>query len=115
MENKKINGGSQYKTNGKSHYERNKQKYVEASARRKSRNRSYIRNLKMNGSCVDCNISDWRVLDYDHKPDSGKLFNVAQAVEMGHSIERIDAEIQKCELRCANCHRIITLSRAGIV
>lgn len=115
MKNKKITGGSQYKRNGKSHYERNKQKYIDASAIRKERNRSYIRNLKMNGSCVDCGTADWRVLDYDHNPELEKHFNIAQAVEMGYSIKKISDEIEKCELRCANCHRIITLARAGIV
>lgn len=113
--NKKISGGSQYSVYGKSHYQRNRQKYIDQAASRRLRNRIYIRQLKEDGQCVDCKIKDWRVLDYDHLPGCEKLFEISTAPERGFSLEKIDKEIAKCVLRCANCHRIITVERASII
>ena len=113
--NKKITGGSRYSVYGKSHYERNKQKYIDQTAARRLRNRKYIRELKESGECVDCRIKDWRVLDYDHLPGTKKLFEISVAPERGYSIQKISDEIAKCELRCANCHRIITVERASLI
>lgn len=63
-------------------------------------------------SCVDCPETDPVVLDFDHV-SGDKLFNISYAVKRGFSIELIGDEIKKCEVRCANCHRRITASRAG--
>lgn len=106
-----VSGGSQYRTNGRTHYETNKQKYIDAAQARRERNRAHVRAIKEAGSCVDCGIADWRVLDFDHLPGFEKVAEVCNLARDGSSIARIDAEIAKCELRCANCHRIITAER----
>lgn len=66
-----------------------------------------IDDLKRSG-CVDCGNVDIRVLDFDHVRGT-KLTGVSMLV--GYRIERILAEIAKCEVRCANCHRIKTWER----
>ena len=63
--------------------------------------------------CADCGVQyPPYVMDFDHVRGE-KLFNVsAKAGSMAR--ERRDAEIAKCDLVCANCHRIRThLRRAG--
>lgn len=40
---------------------------------------------------------------------SNKLADIATLVSGGHKWSRIIAEIEKCEIRCCNCHRIKTL------
>lgn len=55
-------------------------------------------------SCVDCGIDDPIVLDFDHVRGV-KEFSISDAIRTNKSYERITAEIQKCEIRCANCHR----------
>lgn len=101
-------GGSQYSVNGRSHYERNRRAYIDrATARRKS-NKAYIKKLKQEGACVDCGIQDWRVLDFDHVTGK-KDFSISIGAGRGLSLERLHAEIAKCELRCSNCHRIRTI------
>jgi len=48
-------------------------------------------------------------MEFDHLPSSEKHFNLAQA---GHrSLREVLAELEKCELVCANCHRARTIAR----
>ena len=55
--------------------------------------------------CVDCGTPDVRVLDFDHLAD--KKQTVARMVGGSRNTwKKIMAEITKCEVRCANCHRI---------
>ena len=58
--------------------------------------------------CKDCTESNPIVLDFDHKKD--KLFNISDMIGR-ISWERIEKEIAKCEVVCANCHRIRTARR----
>ena len=58
--------------------------------------------------CHDCGLSclvdNWFVFDWDHRDPSQKLFTIS---EKKHSVssEKLLAEIAKCDLVCANCHR----------
>lgn len=57
--------------------------------------------------CVDCGESDILVLDFDHIKDKK---NEVSRLAMGRcSWKNIMEEINKCEVRCANCHRRKTL------
>lgn len=61
--------------------------------------------------CTDCKIKyPSYVMDFDHLDASQKLFCVGQ-LNKAWSAERLLAEIEKCELVCANCHRIRTHNR----
>lgn len=54
--------------------------------------------------CVDCGEKDLVVLDFDHV--RGKKFRgISQMVRHGNSLDLIKLEIEKCDVRCANCHR----------
>ncbi|MBK5306389.1 MAG: hypothetical protein JJD92_06855 [Frankiaceae bacterium] len=63
--------------------------------------------------CVDCGESDLRVLDFDHRDSSQKLETVGRVVGLRASWKRIQAEIDKCDIRCANCHRRRTAEDYG--
>lgn len=52
--------------------------------------------------CMDCGLSDKRVLDWHHRDPSKKRFDVAGY----HSIQATIEEMEKCDIVCANCHRI---------
>lgn len=54
--------------------------------------------------CVDCGETDLLVLELDHVEDS-KEFGIAKALSNTMSLTRVQREIGKCEVRCANCHR----------
>lgn len=64
--------------------------------------------------CVDCGEADLVVLEFDHLPGKDKRFDVARAVSGStRAWKTIRAEIDKCEVVCANCHRRRTARRAG--
>lgn len=71
--------------------------------------RKYIIELLKNSKCVDCGIDDWRVLEFDHRNRKTKKFNIADSVSF--SIEKIQKEIDKCDIVCANCHNIRTIKQ----
>lgn len=59
-------------------------------------------------SCADCGTSDPRVLEFDHLRDKRGAIS-KMALDFAWNV--IEAEIAKCDVVCANCHRIRTYSR----
>jgi hypothetical protein len=57
--------------------------------------------------CVDCGDARWQVLEFDHVRGT-KVANIADMVKDKRAITSIEEEITKCEVRCANCHRMKT-------
>ena len=78
---------------------------------RKMRHRILINTIKMESGCVDCgyNKSPF-ALQFDHTADD-KEFTIGASVTF--SWQRIEKEIAKCEVVCANCHMIRTQERRG--
>lgn len=68
-----------------------------------------IQNAK-DRPCHDCGRRFPAVcMEFDHLPEHGKEYNVAAM--MNHSMALILAEIAKCEIVCACCHRIRSARR----
>lgn len=60
--------------------------------------------------CMDCGgIYDTECMDFDHREGETKAFNVGTARNL--SKRRVMEEIAKCDLVCANCHRLRTKTR----
>jgi transcription elongation factor Elf1 len=57
--------------------------------------------------CVDCGETDIVVLDFDHVKGS-KEFNLSEGKRKKYPLPKLMAEIDKCEVRCANCHILKT-------
>jgi 5-methylcytosine-specific restriction endonuclease McrA len=59
----------------------------------------------LGGKCKDCgNQFHLVIYDFDHKNPAEKEFKIS-----GHYILRwkeLKRELDKCELRCSNCHRL---------
>ena len=56
--------------------------------------------------CLDCDTSyPSYVMDFHHRDPLKKSFELGQAFSRGKSIKLIQAEIDKCDLICSNCHR----------
>src|SRR4051794_36986150 len=59
---------------------------------------------------TDCGETDPVVLEFDHLRD--KEFDIASGIHY-HAWSKVLAEIAKCEVVCANCHRRRTARRRG--
>ena len=75
------------------------------------RNLAHIYDVLRRGACADCGERDPLVLESDHI--GAKRNAVTRLAWHGCSLATIDAEIAQCEIRCANCHRRTTATRAG--
>lgn len=101
----------------KAYYEKNKKKQKEqimqAKKIRISENREkYLTYLKKQ-SCVDCGEDNPIVLDHDHRDNTVKINSVSKLITMGYGWNTVLTEIDKCDIRCANCHRIRTAKQFG--
>ena len=76
-----------------------------------SRNRDHIYNFLKSSKCIDCGDDRWQVLEFDHIND--KKYGICDMMGRCMSISNIDKEISKCEVRCANCHRLKTAKQFG--
>jgi len=74
--------------------------------------RDYITQRKLEaGKCVECEMpcEDWNhvMFAWDHIDRSEKSFTISQAasvVKINNLHETLNAEINKCQLMCHNCH-----------
>lgn len=66
------------------------------------RNHTYIQSAK-NRPCIDCCVqyNPW-VMQFDHRDPKLKSFDIGKME--GFSLRRIQLEIDKCDIVCANCH-----------
>jgi hypothetical protein len=60
------------------------------------------------GGCADCGKrpADMRQLHFHHRDPASKAFNVSEAVQTVSraALDRLRAEIAKCDVLCAACH-----------
>lgn len=95
----------------KRHYNTHKPIYKETFGRTRARKQLEIQKLKEASPCKDCNqFYPYYVMDYDHRNGTQKIGNVSHLIRMS-SGQLVHDEIQKCDLVCANCHRIRTFNR----
>lgn len=96
---------------GREHYEKNKPAYLAKNARRRAVERPKVRAMidqyLREHPCVDCGSKDITVLEFDHRDRSAKEFAVGELARVAEW-PRVLREIEKCDVRCANCHRLRT-------
>ena len=66
------------------------------------RNQKFVWDYLEAHPCVDCGESDPVVLQFDHKDPSKKSFGIGNRESV--SLSKLQEEIDKCDVRCANCH-----------
>lgn len=87
------------------------EKSKERSTRHKTNVRRKIWDLKEESGCVDCGEKyPHYMLDFDHLPGYEKVGSVTD-IFANYSWEKGMEELKKCEIVCANCHRIRSYER----
>jgi len=99
---------------GRAHYLENRQRYIQKAMERTNelcaQNYERLIPYLQARRCADCGERDVIVLEFDHV--GNKAFNIGNALRE-RAWPQILAEIEKCEIVCANCHRRRTARRGG--
>lgn len=101
----------------RSHYKRNTEYYIKKAGRKRraflTATRKKLFNYLSTHPCVDCGESDPVVLEFDHIKRETKEAAISEMLSRQVGWSRVLAEIEKCEVRCANCHRRKTAKEQG--
>lgn len=96
------------------YYADNLEQHRKVTAARSKQQRDALRtfvNAEKSKPCTDCGQTFIPfAMDFDHITDD-KRADISRLVRSGTSLETVQAEIAKCELVCATCHRIRTWKR----
>lgn len=94
------------------HYKEHREEYIERSHDHHKRLSRLVSDIKTSTPCTDCGRHfDPVVMDFDHLDPAVKVDSVSALIRMGVSVEKVREEIAKCEVVCANCHRMRTKNR----
>lgn len=86
----------------------NHKKFAKAS---RDRVRAVVAEYLANASCTDCGEADPVVLEFDHVRGE-KVESISNLIRK-RKIELLEAEFEKCDIVCANCHKRRTAERIG--
>lgn len=93
------------------HYKENADSYLKNKQDRITIVKNFI-NQSKNKPCLDCgNRFPPVCMDFDHLLN--KTFNISNCARLTTNLDRIKLEMDKCEVVCANCHRLRTQDRLG--
>lgn len=100
------------KLKDKKYFQANSVNKSASATQRKREILDWYRKLKENKACNICGgVFPVVCMDFDHLPGFRKFLEVSQMVRLGYEKEKIQAEIAKCQILCANCHRVLTVKR----
>lgn len=91
------------KTKDAAYFQDSKGHHKKLNQKRKQKIRQWIWNYLTAHPCIDCGETDPIVLEFDHH--SNKVMEIADMIRDGFGIPKLEIEIAKCDVRCANCHR----------
>lgn len=71
-----------------------------------------LAQIKLERGCADCGYNEYAVaLHFDHRDSSNKVRDVTRL--RNGNMEKLLAEIEKCDVVCANCHAVRTARRGN--
>ncbi len=96
-------------------YNANRQKRIEYSIKWRAEShlfkRAFLDSLKMQLGCADCGYNEHSyAMDFDHC-EGKKEYSLASNSMLDRNWEALLTELSKCDVLCANCHRVRTYER----
>lgn len=101
-----------HKISRRKHYLQNRESEKKRIKRRREEIREWCKQIKRTLKCNRCPQNHPATLQFHHNDPTRKELAIAVAVTNGWSKKKIMAEMEKCEVLCANCHAI---EHAGLV
>lgn len=98
------------------YYAENRDKHLIVVGDRNKKIKEHLRQCMWDylsaNPCVDCGESDPIVLEFDHVRGE-KSNNISTMMQNSYSWTKVLAEIEKCDVRCSNCHKRKTANDFG--
>lgn len=94
------------------HHYKNKESHKTKRLKRRKEIDNFLFDYLNQQECIDCGEFDPVVLEFDHVIGK-KKFSITEASQRGVSQKTLLEEIEKCKIRCANCHRRRTAKMFG--
>jgi hypothetical protein len=93
--------------------ERHLQQVKERTDKARAEAKEFVYQFLLTHPCQSCGEADPRVLEFHHREPSRKDMDITHMLSGGYSLRRLQAEIAKCDVLCANCHRKVTVEERG--
>jgi len=90
----------------KRHYAKHREEVKRKAYERRQAVQKQLAEYKATKACERCGFAHPAVIDFHHRNPTEKRSTVSAMVTNGFPWYRILEEIAKCEVLCANCHRI---------
>lgn len=93
------------------YYAANREREIERVTRRQADTTAFLRELR-EVPCADCGCRfAGHQMDFDHRNPGEKRFNICSSAAALKSRTELLTEAAKCDVVCANCHRLRTRRR----
>lgn len=90
------------------YYRQNREREIARVVARQRATTAFLRDLR-NRPCADCNRAfEPYQMDFDHRDPATKSFQLTSSRAMLTSRAVLEAEVAKCDVVCAICHRLRT-------
>lgn len=90
----------------KRYAKRNKTRIRRYRNEKRTEKQQLIRDLKSK-PCADCgNTFHYCQMDFDHRRPNSKFKEISKLANTACSVTALLTEVEKCDLVCANCHRL---------
>lgn len=87
------------------YHAQNREAQKERNAKNRETAQAFVYDYLLLHPCVDCGESDPIILEFDHLDPLVKDGHLSSMTNNTTSVRTLLKEIDKCEVRCANCHR----------
>ena len=100
------NNREKFNATRRRYYRNNKRKINQYAFQWRRKRYDWFIKYKQTHPCERCGQSDYRCLEFHH-PEGRKESNLSVGSMINHRKETLLEEMKRCQILCANCHKII--------